>query len=46
MRRKCIQEKRATNISNYLDKLEERVNLDLSMYDEESLASTPPPRMR
>jgi translation elongation factor P/translation initiation factor 5A len=42
----AFKKKRVTSISNYLDKLEERVNLDLSMYDEESLASTPPPRMR
>jgi hypothetical protein len=35
-----------TSISNYLDKLQEQVNMDLSMYDEESLASTPPPRKR
>jgi hypothetical protein len=37
---------RTTSITNYLDKLEQRVNLDLSMYDEESLSSSPPPRVR
>jgi hypothetical protein len=42
----AFQKQRRTSISNYLDKLEERVNLDLSMYDEESLASTPPPRKK
>jgi hypothetical protein len=42
----AFKKNRTSSIANYLDKLEERVNLDLSMYDEESLSSTPPPRMR
>jgi Tfp pilus assembly protein PilP len=42
----AFKKNRTINITNYLDKLEERVNLDLSMYDEESLSSTPPPRTR
>jgi hypothetical protein len=42
----AFKKNRTTNISTYLDKLEERVNLDLSMYEEESLSSTPPPRVR
>jgi uncharacterized protein YacL (UPF0231 family) len=39
----AFKKKRSMSISNYLEKLEQRVNSDLSMYDEESLASTPPP---
>jgi hypothetical protein len=42
----AFKKNRTINITNYLDKLKERVNLDLSMYDEESLSSTPPPRTR
>jgi Tfp pilus assembly protein PilP len=42
----AFKKNRVTNISNHLNKLEERVNLDLSMYNEESIASTPPPKMR
>jgi hypothetical protein len=40
------QNRRISNINNYLNKLEERVQTDLLMYDEESLSSTPPTRPR
>jgi hypothetical protein len=42
----AFKKNRTTSISNYLNKLEQRVNLDLSMYNEESISSTPPPRIR
>jgi hypothetical protein len=42
----AFKKNRTTDISKYLDKLEQRVNLDLSMYDEESISTTPPPRIR
>jgi hypothetical protein len=42
----AFKKNRTISISNYLDKLEQRVNLDLSMYDEESISSTPPPRIQ
>jgi uncharacterized protein YacL (UPF0231 family) len=42
----AFKKNRTTNISTYLDKLEQRVNSDLSMYDEESLSSSPPSRVR
>jgi hypothetical protein len=34
----------ANNIKNYLDKLEQRVKNDLSMYEEDDLSESPPPR--
>jgi hypothetical protein len=34
------------NISNYLNKLEQRVQEDLSMYDEDTLSESPPQRPR
>jgi hypothetical protein len=42
----AFKKSRTADISNYLDKLEQRVNLDLSLYDEESISTTPPPRIR
>jgi hypothetical protein len=36
----------ANNIKNYLDKLEQRVHNDLSMYEEDDLLQSPPPRPR
>jgi hypothetical protein len=42
----AFKKNRTTNISTYLDKLEQRVKSDLSMYDEESLSSSPPSRVR
>jgi hypothetical protein len=42
----AFKKNRTTSISKYLDKLKQCVNLDLSMYDEESISSTPPPRLR
>jgi hypothetical protein len=41
-----FQKNRASNISNYLNKLEEQVNADLLMYDEESISMIPPQRPR
>jgi hypothetical protein len=35
-----------SSIKNYLDKLEQRVQDELSMYDEEELSTSPPPRAR
>jgi hypothetical protein len=35
-----------SSIKNYLDKLEQRVQDELSMYDEEDLSTSPPPRAR
>jgi hypothetical protein len=40
------QKQRINDINNYLNKLEERVQTDLLMYDEESLSTTPPSRPR
>jgi hypothetical protein len=37
-----FQKRRINNINNYLNKLEERVNADLLMYDDDSLPTTPP----
>jgi hypothetical protein len=42
----AFKKNRTTSISKYLDKLKQCVNLDLSMYDEESISSTPPPRLQ
>jgi hypothetical protein len=41
-----FKKNRASNISNYLNKLEEQVHADLLMYDKESISTTPPQRPR
>jgi hypothetical protein len=41
-----FQKQRINNINNYLNKLEERVNADLLMYDDDEHATTPPTRPR
>jgi hypothetical protein len=41
-----FQKNRVDNIKNYLDKLEEKIQNDLSMYDDESELSSPPMRRR
>jgi hypothetical protein len=38
--------RRVNNISNYLNKLEEKVNAELSMYDDDTMSTTPPTRPR
>jgi hypothetical protein len=41
-----FRNKPGSNISNYLNKLEEQVQADLLMYDEESISTKPPSRPR
>jgi hypothetical protein len=41
-----FQKKRGSDISNYLNKLEEQVQADLLMYDEDEISTTPPTRPR
>jgi hypothetical protein len=41
-----FHKRRVNNINNYLNKLEERVNADLLMYDNDSMHTTPPTRPR
>jgi hypothetical protein len=42
----AFRKRRVNNIDNYLNKLEERVNAELSMYDDDDLSTTPPTRPR
>jgi hypothetical protein len=42
----ALRKKRVSNISNYLNKLEERISADISMLDDETLSVSPPPRPR
>jgi hypothetical protein len=41
-----FQKRRVNNINNYLNKLKERVQADLLMYDEDTISTTPPTRPR
>jgi hypothetical protein len=41
-----FHKRRVNNINNYLNKLEERVNTDLLIYDDDSMPTTPPTRPR
>jgi hypothetical protein len=41
-----FQKQRINNINNYLNKLEERVNADLLMYDDDERSTSPPTRPR
>jgi hypothetical protein len=42
----AFQKRRVNNINNYLNKLEEKVQSELQMYDEDSLSTSPPTRPR